>query len=154
PERPLVVFVDDLDRCSYSTVAQVIEALNVFLAGDFNSCIFVIAMEPDLVAAQIHVAYEKLFDRLGEERAGDLGWRFLEQMVQLPVGRPPPTRVGVDRSVDSILGAVAEAKIALRAADLDDNAKEVKEIEELFKKENVATAAAVRPALHRVREHA
>jgi hypothetical protein len=70
------------------------------------------------------------------------------------VALPPPTRVGVDRYVDSILGAVAEAKIALQAADLDDNAKEVKEIEELFRKENVATAAAVRPALDRVREHA
>ncbi|MFC7643536.1 P-loop NTPase fold protein [Streptosporangium lutulentum] len=31
-ERPLVVFVDDLDRCSPGTVAQVIEAINLFLA--------------------------------------------------------------------------------------------------------------------------
>ena len=48
PELPLVVFVDDLDRCSYTTVAQVIEALNTFLAGDFDNSVFVIAMEPDL----------------------------------------------------------------------------------------------------------
>ena len=103
PEHPLVVFVDDLDRCSYGTVAQVIEALNVFLAGDFESCIFVIGMEPDLVAAQIHVAYERLFDRLGKPRSGDLGWRFLEKMVQLPVALPPPSH-RVDRYLDSILG--------------------------------------------------
>jgi hypothetical protein len=154
PERPLVVFVDDLDRCSYTTVAQVIEALNVFLAGDFENCIFVIAMEPDLVAAQIHVAYEKLFSRLEAGRAGDLGWRFLEKMVQLPVALPPPSRVGVDRYVDSILGAVAEARVESETADLDDNAKEVKEIEKLFNEENVATAADVRPALDRVRERA
>ena len=60
-ERPLVVFVDDLDRCSYTTVAQVIEALNLFLAGQFPNCIFVIGMEPDLVAAQVGVAYRELF---------------------------------------------------------------------------------------------
>jgi hypothetical protein len=154
PESPLVIFVDDLDRCSYTTVAQVIEALNVFLAGDFDNCIFVIGMEPDLVAAQIHVAYEKLFDRLGEERSGDLGWRFLEKMVQLPVALPPPSRGGVDRYVDSILGAAAEAKIEFEAVDLNDDAEEVKEIEELFNNERVTTAADVRPALDRVRERA
>jgi hypothetical protein len=152
PDSPLVVFVDDLDRCSYTTVAQVIEALNVFLAGDFDNCIFVIGMEPDLVAAQIHVAYEKLFDRLGEDRSSDLGWRFLEKMVQLPVTLPPPSRGGVDRYVDSILGAAVRAMHASGAADLDDDAEEVKEIEELFNTERVATAADVRPALDRVRE--
>lgn len=152
PESPLVVFVDDLDRCSYTTVAQVIEALNVFLAGDFDNCIFVIGMEPDLVAAQIHVAYEKLFDRLGEERSGDLGWRFLEKMVQLPVALPPPSHGSVDRYVDALLGAAAEAEC--EAADLGDDADEVREIEELLKEEHIATAADVRPALDRVRERA
>ena len=154
PENPLVVFVDDLDRCSYTTVAQVIEALNVFLAGDFDNCIFVIGMEPDLVAAQIHVAYEKLFDRLEEEQSGDLGWRFLEKMVQLPVTLPPPSRDGVERYVDTILGAVPDSKIECEAADLDDDASEVKEIEEFFNEEHVSTAGDVRPALGRVRERA
>lgn len=150
--NPLVVFVDDLDRCTYTTVAQVIEALNVFLAGDFDNCIFVIAMEPDLVAAQIYVAYEKLFSRLGEERAGDLGWRFLEKMVQLPVALPPPSPTGLNRYVNSILDAGDEVEIELEAADLDDNADEVKEIEGLFRSEDVATAVGVRPALDRVRK--
>lgn len=72
PQQPFVVFIDDLDRCSYTTVAQVIEAPNVFLAGDFDNCIFVVAMEPDLVAAQIHVAYEKLVARLDEDTQSDL----------------------------------------------------------------------------------
>ncbi|MBO0824482.1 MAG: hypothetical protein J2P27_11610, partial [Actinobacteria bacterium] len=154
PGNPLVVFVDDLDRCSYTTVAQVIEALNVFLAGDFDNCIFVIGMEPDLVAAQIHVAYEKLFDRLEEGQSGDLGWRFLEKMVQLPVALPPPSRGGVDRYVDTILGAVRDAKIEVEAADLDDDASEVKEIERLLNEEDVSTAGDVRPALSRVRARA
>jgi peptidoglycan hydrolase-like protein with peptidoglycan-binding domain len=154
PEHPLVVFVDDLDRCSYGTVAQVIEALNVFLAGDFENCIFVIGMEPDLVAAQIHVAYERLFDRLGKPRSGDLGWRFLEKMVQLPVALPPPSRTGVDRYLDSILGAGLGARVTVEAADLGDDAPELQEAEKLFSDEAVSTAAGVRPALDRVRERA
>jgi hypothetical protein len=154
PEHPLVVFVDDLDRCSYGTVAQVIEALNVFLAGDFENCIFVIGMEPDLVAAQIHVAYERLFDRLGKPRTGDLGWRFLEKMVQLPVALPPPSSTGVDRYLDSILGRGLGAKVTIEAADLGDDAPEVQEAEKLFSDEAVSTAAGVGPALDRVRERA
>ena len=123
-EQPFVIFVDDLDRCSYTTVAEVIEALNVFLAGDFDNCIFVIAMEPDLVAAQIHIAYEKLFERLGEnESASDLGWRFLEKMVQLPLALPEPQRPQVEQFLDSILGVDREALIA----EIEDDSKEVVE---------------------------
>jgi KAP family P-loop domain len=120
-QRPFVVFVDDLDRCSYGTVAQVIEALNVFLAGDFDNCIFVIAMEPDLVAAQIHVAYEKLFQQLEAGTETDLGWRFLEKMVQLPLALPEPQRPEVERFVTAILGSDSEAQVA----ELDDDAPEV-----------------------------
>ncbi|WP_214413693.1 P-loop NTPase fold protein [Sphaerisporangium fuscum] len=89
-ERPLVVFVDDLDRCSPGTVAQVIEAVNLFLAGEFPNCVFVLAMEPEVVAAHVEVAYQDLARTLpppAEERSG-LGWRFLEKIVQLPLSVP------------------------------------------------------------------
>ncbi|MDH2424529.1 P-loop NTPase fold protein [Sphaerisporangium sp. TRM90804] len=89
-ERPLVVFVDDLDRCSPGTVAQVIEAVNLFLAGEFPNCVFVLAMEPEVVAAHVEVAYADLARSLpvpAEDRSG-LGWRFLEKIVQLPLSVP------------------------------------------------------------------
>ncbi|MEV7968576.1 P-loop NTPase fold protein [Sphaerisporangium sp. NPDC088356] len=89
-KRPLVVFVDDLDRCSPGTVAQVIEAVNLFLAGEFPNCVFVLAMEPEVVAAHVEVAYRDLARTLPsamEERSG-LGWRFLEKIVQLPLSVP------------------------------------------------------------------
>ncbi|GGL09565.1 hypothetical protein Sme01_00530 [Sphaerisporangium melleum] len=89
-ERPLVVFVDDLDRCSPGTVAQVIEAVNLFLAGEFPNCVFVLAMEPEVVAAHVEAAYQDLARSLpdpAEERSG-LGWRFLEKIVQLPLSVP------------------------------------------------------------------
>jgi hypothetical protein len=93
PKRPIVVFVDDLDRCSPSTVVQVIEAINVFLAGEFQNTIFVIAMEPEMVAAHIETAYADLVAKLREQRGPngrdvELGWRFLEKFVQLPLALP------------------------------------------------------------------
>lgn len=92
--RPLVVFVDDLDRCSPGAVAQAIEAINLFLAGQFPNCIFVLAMEPAVVAAHVEVVYKDLAENLRSGRVpGDrvmLGWQFLEKIVQLPLSLPPP----------------------------------------------------------------
>jgi hypothetical protein len=103
-DRPVVVFIDDLDRCSWEVVAKVVEALNLFLAGDFPDCIFVIAMEPEVVAAHIQVAYNPLTQALDTPDEPPLGWRFLEKMVQLPLSLPPPEPVQVERYLDSLLG--------------------------------------------------
>ena len=147
-ERPFVVFVDDLDRCSYTTVAQVIEALNVFLAGDFDNCIFVIAMEPDLVAAQIHVAYEKLFEQL-DDHGDDLGWRFLEKMVQLPLALPEPQAPQVERFLDSILAIETEQRIA----EIADDAPEVVQARERIQAaETTGTLEGVGDAYEEVRK--
>ncbi len=93
PQQPLLVFVDDLDRCSPGTVSEVIEAINLFLAGEFPNCLFVIAMEPDLLAAHVEVAYKELVAVLkeGNDKAdwSTLGWRFLDKIVQLPLSLPP-----------------------------------------------------------------
>jgi hypothetical protein len=93
-KQPLVIFVDDLDRCSPSTVVQVIEAINIFVAGDYANCMFVIAMEPEMVAAHIEAAYSDLVSKLDQTSTGrasalpSLGWRFLEKIVQLPLALP------------------------------------------------------------------
>ncbi|MEO3858099.1 P-loop NTPase fold protein [Acrocarpospora sp. B8E8] len=87
-ERPLVVFVDDLDRCSSGTVAQVIEAINLFLAGEFPDCVFVLAMEPEVVAAHVELAYRDLTESMPESLRQGIGWRFLEKIVQLPLSVP------------------------------------------------------------------
>jgi hypothetical protein len=113
PERPLVIFVDDLDRCSPSTVTQVIEAINLFLAGEFPNCVFVIAMEPEVVAAHIEVAHQPLVDMLAargfDERAGTLGWRFLEKIVQLPLSLPIPAKGRVGDFLSGVLVPVTSS---------------------------------------------
>ena len=102
PERPLVVFVDDLDRCSPGTVAQVIEAINLFLAGEFPNCVFVLAMEPAAVVAHVEVAYQDL--AAVRQDGVSLGWRFLEKVVQLPLRLPEPG-AGTGAYLDHLLGA-------------------------------------------------
>ncbi len=121
-QRPIVVFVDDLDRCSQASVVQVIEAINLFLAGQFPNCVFVLAMEPDIVAAHIEVAYEKVVSVLREDDAVEwsaLGWRFLEKMVQLPLSLPVSTPDQVDRYLDSVLATGPPPKQQLDESRVD-----------------------------------
>jgi hypothetical protein len=109
PAMPLVVFIDDLDRCSPGVVAQTIEAVNLFLAGQFPNCIFVMAIEPAVVAAHIETAHRDLVTKLesydGTGGWAQLGWRFLEKIVQLPLALPPPPPGLAESYVRSMFGS-------------------------------------------------
>jgi hypothetical protein len=135
-ERPVVVFVDDLDRCSPGTVAQVIEAINLFLAGQYPNCIFVIAMEPDVVAAHIEVAYGPLVAGLTAGsywgRPEPLGWRFLDKIVQLPLSLPAlsPTRAS-----QFLGGVLAGAQDNDGGADGEVDAGQVRRLEEAIQRQ-------------------
>nr|MBX2818115.1 KAP family NTPase [Rhodothermaceae bacterium] len=86
PEEPAVVFVDDLDRCSPGKIAEVIEAINLFLSGDFPNAYFILGMDAQAVANSLEVAHEKLAAKMQKttKRYGSMGWYFMEKMVQLP----------------------------------------------------------------------
>lgn len=51
--KPIVIFIDDLDRCSPDKVAALTEAINLFLAGEFKNCIFVLGMDSEIIAASL-----------------------------------------------------------------------------------------------------
>ncbi len=87
---PMVIFIDDLDRCSPCKVADVVEAINLFLAGEFQNCIFVIGMDPQMVAAALEKAHSEVIDKLPDYAKGTIGWRFMDKFVQLPFVVPSP----------------------------------------------------------------
>lgn len=127
-EHPLVVFVDDLDRCSPNKVAEVAEAINLFLCGDYPNCIFVLGMEPGMVAAALEVANKDVIKKAQEMGLVDknalLGWRFMEKIVQLPIMIPPPTEPGRNRYVGSLSGMGDEGAAAAIAEIAPQGAKE------------------------------
>jgi hypothetical protein len=105
PKRPAVVFVDDLDRCAPVNVADIVAAINLFLASDDQHCIFVLGMDAEVVAASMEVAHQKIIERL-PERAGELGWGYMDKFVQLPIILP---RLHVDNQ-KYYLAALFEAE--------------------------------------------
>ncbi|GAB3005491.1 hypothetical protein GCM10023080_083910 [Streptomyces pseudoechinosporeus] len=80
----LVVFVDDLDRCTPESAMTVLESLKLFLAE--TRCVFVLALDLDVLAA---VATNKFGDALkGAPSEVVSGMAYLDKIVQLPFFLP------------------------------------------------------------------
>jgi len=107
---PIVIFVDDLDRCSPEKVAEVVEGVNLFLAGDFPVCMFVLGMDPEMVAAALEAAHEKMIARLPKDASTPVGWRFMDKFVQLPFVIPPPTPKDLEGYTEALFSVSQKAK--------------------------------------------
>jgi hypothetical protein len=88
----LVIFIDDLDRCSPMKVASVLEAVNLIIAGDFPDCYFVLGMDAEMVAAALQAAHKDLTSNASDDSRIPIGWRFMDKFVQLPFVVPPLER--------------------------------------------------------------
>lgn len=104
----LILLIDDLDRCTPRTTAQVFEAINVFLSDDFPATRFVLGLDTTVVAAHVDYAYKELADAKIVTHPDDPspGWTFLRKLVQLPVRLPRATTHNVDQVLLSQLGPV------------------------------------------------
>ncbi|MFF1692045.1 P-loop NTPase fold protein [Streptomyces sp. NPDC058257] len=102
----LVVFVDDLDRCTPESAMTVLESLKLFLAE--TQCVFVLALDLDVLAA---VATNKFGEALkGAPSEVVSGMAYLDKVVQLPFFLPD---VGFDTLRRAYATAIPEF------ADLD-----------------------------------
>jgi KAP family P-loop domain len=120
---PLVIFIDDLDRCTPDKVASAVEGVNLFLAGEFPNCLFVIGMDPQLVAAALDEAQAKLVQRLpGYDQATALGWRFMDKFVQLPFTMPPPDDHDLEHFSEAMLAGADAREAAVGLAQQAEEA--------------------------------
>jgi hypothetical protein len=110
---------------------------------------------PDLVAAQLHVAYEKLFTELGG-RGHDIGWRFLEKMVQLPLSLPEPQALQAEQRIAVLADdapEVVEARVLIKAAETTGTLEGVgdgyEEVRKSYPVQDVRAEAIVQKAARR-----
>jgi len=100
---PIVVFIDDLDRCAPETIGQVMEGINLFLAGDFPDFVFILGMDAELVAAALDAMHQDVLAHLEEGVKTPLGWRFMDKFVQLPFLIPPASDLAYENYVNGLL---------------------------------------------------
>lgn len=75
----VVVFVDDLDRLQPGKAVELLEVLKLFL--ECSNCVFVIAVDYDVVARGIRQKY-------GEDVSDEKGKSFFDKIIQLPFKVP------------------------------------------------------------------
>ncbi len=77
----VVIFIDDLDRCTPDKIAEVLEALKLFATT--RGCIYVLGVDYQVVARAIQVKYKEFSSPHSEHTPVD-GMRYLEKIIQLP----------------------------------------------------------------------
>ena len=120
--QPLVIFVDDLDRCSPNKVASIVEGINTFLASDQPEFMFVIGMDPQMVAAALEHAHQAVKLYLPSYEQGvPLGWRFMDKFIQLAFTIPPRRSHAIEGFLSALIKPVTKldaVDAALLIADL------------------------------------
>jgi hypothetical protein len=112
-DAPTVVFIDDLDRCSAGRIGEVLEAINLFLTGEYPNCFFVLGIDAEVVAAAMAKIHEAALGGEDVEHAKrrNLGWRFLDKFIQLSFVMPRLSPQQRSAYLTSLLGLTAELGI-------------------------------------------
>lgn len=93
PEIRIVVFVDDLDRCTPEKALEVLESIKSFL--DIEGIVYVIGMNYNSIDALIKVKYG--------ENPNITGFNYMEKIVQLPFRVPTWQEEDMSKFLDGII---------------------------------------------------
>ena len=70
------------------------EGINLFLAGEFKKCIFIIGMDAEMVAAALEVTHDEVISKLPKYSIDSpIGWRFMDKFIQLSFSIPPKENI-------------------------------------------------------------
>lgn len=89
--KRLVVFIDDLDRCSPDGMMQVLDAIKIFI--DIPDCIYILGIDQDIVQNAVAVKYKDALVAPGE---------YLDKIIQLPFQLPLLSREEIGKFIDHI----------------------------------------------------
>jgi hypothetical protein len=82
--KPLVVMIDDLDRCLPEQVLQIIDAVKMFL--DVPGCVFLLAVDRDIIEDAVELKYA---EGTSGPRLRKLRETYAERIIQMPLSLPP-----------------------------------------------------------------
>lgn len=121
PERLLVVFVDDLDRCPPTNVLQVFEAIKLYL--DAPGLVFVVGYDRDVVSDAIL--------NVKQYSDGVTSHHYLEKIVQLAYRLPSVSDDAANQLLNVYLESSATANLfdrSARALTIEQNTRNPRRI--------------------------
>ncbi len=84
-QRRLIVYVDDLDRCSPECIVSTLEAVRLVM--DLEHVIVLIAVDPRIALKAVGHHYRELADK--HRTSEEIAREYLAKIIQLPVKMPP-----------------------------------------------------------------
>jgi hypothetical protein len=112
----IVVFIDDLDRCTPRATAEVFEAINLFVTRTFPVTKFVLCLDTTTVAAHLDEVYASLKGKALHGDDPSPGWSFLRKLIQLPIPIPPAVPGDVPRLLEHLLGSEESRRVVVGAS--------------------------------------
>jgi tetratricopeptide (TPR) repeat protein len=100
-DRPLVLFVDDLDRCLPNTALAVLEAMKLVL--NRPGMIIVMGVAEEELSRAVTAAYAKEMSELEEPVNIDWGRLYVQKIFQIPFHVPPLTHESLSYYVEKCL---------------------------------------------------
>jgi hypothetical protein len=124
--RPVVFFIDDLDRCTESYVVELLDAVQTLVrdaprrlrrrrGGSTAATYFVVAADGAWIRKSYEIAYEKFAQSVAEP-GRPLGYLFLDKLFQLRVPVPVVDAPRQDEYLRELLGSREAEQAAIRAS--------------------------------------
>ena len=106
----VVVFIDDLDRLEPRKAVELLEVLKLFL--DCKNCVFILAIDYEVVCRGVEAKYGRLRDNEKENR--EKGKSFFDKIIQVPFKMP----VAEYNIQNYVINCFEE--IGIRCSDIDN----------------------------------
>lgn len=117
PDPRIVVFVDDLDRCSDDTVVEVLQATNLIVGA--SDCYVFFGIDAEM----IYRAIEAHYGADGRPLKPRFAERYLEKIVQLPFNLPEASREQRADFVASLFSDAARQEASTPGGDASGSPK-------------------------------
>jgi hypothetical protein len=124
PSFRIVVFIDDLDRCSPKKTLEVLESIKIFLG--MEGFIYVIGMSHDVVTKLIDLEYKE---------SGVKGEHYIKKIIQIPITLPQWNNQDIinlvkdfvkKELIDAHYKQTIDENIELISAAIENNPREIK----------------------------
>jgi KAP family P-loop domain/TIR domain len=124
PGFRMIVFIDDLDRCSPTNALEVLESIKVFLG--MEGFVYIVGISHGIITKLIDIAYEK---------SGIKGEEYVKKMIQIPISLPKWDKEDIVKLVkDFVIKGITHDKykkvidqnIFLISTAIENNPREIK----------------------------
>ncbi len=120
----LIIFIDDLDRCTHEQTLKLLEALKLYL--NHETCVYVIGVDPEAIKASIEHHYR-------DSAVAIKGEDYLDKIIQIPFRLPGVAKEEKNKYVVKLLGRELVPCNTLMMAGLGDSPRNLKRFSLLLK---------------------